>query len=182
MYWLQLMFIFFFKSLKNLSKAQKLCFSKSCINNTTLNLSYLLTYQYLVNFYVFEKGSFFFKKTFFKVILFYKKTFFKKFMMLAQQKYMWCFFNKFVLNFCEFFFKRKFLFFLKKKSTFNKKALFLKIFSKIKPPYGIKYSRLELIYIIYYSLLLKDAVFFLNYIRRFFESNKIKSHKKIFFF
>ena len=101
--------------------------------------------------------------------------------LLFKKHQLFGYFNRFIVDFVSFFFKRRVLFFLKKKYKLKRKLYFLKIFKKIKIPFGIKILKSELLYIIYYGLLLKDCSFFLNYTRRIFENNRLKSHKRLFF-
>lgn len=89
------------------------------------------------------------------------------------------FFNKFVFNFLEFFFKSKILFNLKKSSggkqvrRLTSKALLKKYFKR-----NIKIG-LEVFGVLYYSFLLKDSVFFANFFKKTFERINLKLHKKV---
>jgi hypothetical protein len=89
------------------------------------------------------------------------------------------FLNRFLLNFVELFFKSKVLFNLKKGSNrlllrqVNVRKFSIKYFSK-----QLKTSK-QVIGVVYYSLLLKDATMFANFFKKILESVSIKLHKKL---
>ena len=130
---------------------------------------------------VFKNQQKFFKKinksflkksiTFFKLLKFLKKN---------KKNFYFFFFNKFIINFLENFFKYKIFLNIKKGS--NKIALknvsyrsfFLKYFKR-----NLKISK-QIIGIIYYSLLLKDASIFVFFVKRALEKLNVKLHKKVF--
>lgn len=90
------------------------------------------------------------------------------------------FYNRFVLDFLEFFFKNTILFNLKKGS--NKILLKQISFRKFSIKYfkkNLKTSK-QIIGVIYYSLLLKDTSIFVNFFRKILEKLNIKLHKKLF--
>jgi len=103
----------------------------------------------------------------------FKKPFnFYKYILLYQ------FFNKFVFNFLEFFLKSKILFNFKKSSG-NKKIRRLTSKKILKKYFrrNIKIG-LEIFGILYYTLLLKDGTFFVNFFKKVLERTKLKLHKK----
>ena len=90
------------------------------------------------------------------------------------------FLNRFVISFLEFFFKSSILFNLKKGS--NKLILKQVSFRKFSVKYfkkNLKTTK-QIIGVLYYSLLLKDASIFLNFFKKILENLNIKLHKKLF--
>ena len=90
------------------------------------------------------------------------------------------FYNRFILDFLEFFFKNTILFNLKKGS--NKILLKQISFRKFSIKYfkkNLKTSK-QIIGVIYYSLLLKDSSIFVNFFKKILEKLNIKLHKKLF--
>jgi hypothetical protein len=89
------------------------------------------------------------------------------------------FLSRFLLNFVEFFFKSKILFNLKKGSS---KILLDQIsFRKFSTKYfnkKLKTSK-QVIGVLYYALLLKDANMFANFFKKILERLGIKLHKKL---
>ena len=110
-----------------------------------------------------------------------KKDFFNKISKTIYINIFWASIKLLFVDFLSFFLKRRILFFFKKPTNCLHSSSFLRIFRKIRYPYGLKLNKIDYINIIYYALLLKDSSLFLNYSVFFFESNRIKSHKKIFF-
>ena len=90
------------------------------------------------------------------------------------------FLNRFLLNFLEFFFKSNFLLNLKKGTNklilkqISSRKFYIKYFKK-----HLKITK-QILGVIYYSLLLKDATIFVNFLRKVLEKANIKTHKKIF--
>ena len=177
------MFIFFFKSLLKFNKLHNIYFIQKC-KHTKLNDRFIclvraataLKLRMVFTKLVTVKTNYFFLK---KYLKFRKKN--NKNCFFFGRSVVFGFLNNFLLHFFQFFFKKKILFFFKKKRRF-KNIIFFNFFKKIKPPYGIRLDRTELLYIIYYSLLLKDSVFFLNYCCNVFENNHIRTHRRFFFF
>lgn len=90
------------------------------------------------------------------------------------------FINRFILCFLENFFKKKIIFNLKKGS--NKIMLRQISFRKFSTKYFKKNLKInkQILGVLYYSLLLKDASIFVNFLRPILEKINIKLHKKIF--
>jgi len=134
--------------------------------------------------------TFFFKKNFFFLNFFFKKLpckgfkkFFSKKFTIQSQHHISFFINCFIIKFCEIFFKKRVLFFFKKPKHHNSNLdLFVGFFKKIKQPFSVRFDKKNCIFLIYYSMLLKDSSLFLTNIINIFENNRIKSQKKIFFF
>lgn len=159
------------------------------------NLIFLKKVKFLV-------GINFFKKIFFKKILpkfflkrslkkysfkkevlkYFSPKFFKKrnkFLKLKNRGFHYL--NKFVFSFLEFFFKMSIIFNIKKGSnkipikSISSRNFFQKFFKK-----NLKIGK-QIIGLLYYAMLLKDANILIIFLRRIFEKNKIKSHKKILY-
>ena len=116
------------------------------------------------------------------------KKFFKKLVNLFRpkkvsinlnKKFFFFFLNRFLLNFIEFFFRSSVLFNLKKGS--NKILLKQISFRKFSFKYFKKHLKTskQIIGILYYSFLLKDASMFTNFFKKIFEKLNIKMHKKL---
>jgi len=109
--------------------------------------------------------------TFFKIVRFLKKN---------KKSFYFLFFNKFILNFLENFFKFKIFLNIKKGSNkialkhISYRSFFLKYFKR-----NLKVSK-QIIGILYYSFLLKDASIFVSFLKRVLEKLNVKLHKKIF--
>jgi len=92
---------------------------------------------------------------------------------------MFTFLNKFLLNFLENFLKTPIIINIKKGSCrlpikrISYRKFFLKYFKK-----NLKVSK-QVVGILYYSILLKDASIFANFLKKIFEKTNIKLHKKI---
>lgn len=90
------------------------------------------------------------------------------------------FLNKFLINFLENFFKLKVIFNLKKGSNrilvkqISYRKFSLKYFKK-----NLKTSK-QIIGVLYYSFLLKDASIFVNFFKKILEKVNLKLHKKMF--
>lgn len=90
------------------------------------------------------------------------------------------FLNKFLLNFLEFFLRKKIFFSLKKGSNkllikqLSSRRFYIKYFKK-----NLKVTK-QIIGVLYYSLLLKDSTLFVNFFKKILEKLNIKLHKKIF--
>jgi hypothetical protein len=90
------------------------------------------------------------------------------------------FLNKFLLNFVEIFFKEKIIFNLKKGN--NKLILKQISFRKFTTKYfkrNLKVTK-QIIGVLYYSFLLKDATLFVNFFKIILERINLKLHKKVF--
>ncbi len=90
------------------------------------------------------------------------------------------FLNRFVISFLEFFFKTTIIFNLKKGS--NKLILKQVSFRKFSVKYfkkNLKTTK-QILGVLYYSLLLKDASILLNFFKKILENLNIKLHKKLF--
>ena len=88
--------------------------------------------------------------------------------------------NKFLLNFVEIFFKEKIIFNLKKGN--NKLILKQISFRKFTTKYfkrNLKVTK-QIIGVLYYSFLLKDATLFVNFFKIILERINLKLHKKVF--
>ena len=103
----------------------------------------------------------------------------KKISINLKKKFFFFFINKFLLNFIEFLFKSSILFNLKKGS--NKILLKQMSFRKFSFKYFKKWLKTskQIIGILYYSFLLKDASMFTNFFKKIFEKLDIKMHKKL---
>lgn len=90
------------------------------------------------------------------------------------------FFNKFLINFLEFFLKSKIIFNFKKGSNklvlnqLSSRKFYLKYFKK-----NLKITK-QILGIIYYSFLLKDSSIFVNFLKKILEKLDVKLHKKVF--
>lgn len=90
------------------------------------------------------------------------------------------FFNKFLINFIEFFLKSKIIFNLKKGSNklilnqISSRKFYIKYFKR-----NLKITK-QILGILYYSLILKDSFIFVNFFKKILEKLNVKSHKKVF--
>ncbi len=140
---------------------------------------------------ILAKGNFAFSENFFicfkkiKIKKFFLKksiTTFKiyKFSKKKKKVNYFFFFNKFLVNFLEFFLKAKIVFNFKKGSNklvlnqLSSRKFYLKYFKK-----NLKITK-QILGIIYYSLLLKDSSIFVNFLKKILEKLDVKLHKKVF--
>jgi hypothetical protein len=89
------------------------------------------------------------------------------------------FISRFIISFLEFFFKSSIIFNLKKGT--NRLILKQISFRKFSTKYfkkNLKTTK-QILGVLYYSLLLKDATIFLNFFKKIFEQLNIKLHKKL---
>jgi hypothetical protein len=105
---------------------------------------------------------------------------FTKLMKSKNRNNLYFFINRFILGFLEGFFKKKILFNLKKGS--NKIILRQISFRKFSLKYFKKNLKInkQVLGVLYYSLLLKDASIFVNFLKPILEKINIKLHKKLF--
>ena len=109
--------------------------------------------------------------TFFRLLKFTKKK---------KHFFYFLFFNKFILNFLESFFKFKVFLNLKKGSnrvalrSLSYRSFYLKYFKR-----NLKVGK-QIIGILYYSLLLKDSNILVVFLKRVLERLNVKLHKKVF--
>ncbi len=166
--------LFFIKNEKNIFffKNQQKKFIKFD-SNILLPNNFIFFENFFLSFKKNKKKYFFLKKsiTIFKIYKFSKKKNKVKFFF---------FFNKFLINFLEFFLKSKIIFNLKKGSNklvlnqLSSRKFYLKYFKK-----NLKITK-QIIGIVYYSLLLKDSSIFVNFFRKILEKLSVKTHKKVF--
>ena len=112
----------------------------------------------------------------------FKKDFFSKISKTIFMSIFWGSIKLLFIDFLSFFLKRRILFFFKKPTNNLQSQYFLRIFKKIRYPYGLKLNKLDYINIIYHSLILKDSGLFLNYTVFFFRVEPDKISQKNFFF
>jgi hypothetical protein len=151
------------------------------INPNNIAFKIKKKYQCLFNFsrcFVFIKKSGLVKKsTFLSAKLYLSNIFLSK--MFKKIKF-FLFFNKFLINFLEIFFKKNILLNIKKGS--NKLVIRQISLRKFTTRYFKRYLRIgkHILGIMYYTFLLKDSTIFVNYIKIILERVNLKSHKKIF--
>ena len=143
----------------------------------------ILQYNPLLQIKFFKKSQFgiktkFLKKHFLKKsILFFKNS---KFLKTRKKLNLFFFLNKFFINFLEMYFKSKIIINIKKGT--NKLLLKQISFRKFTIKYFKKHLRVgkQIIGILYYTFLLKDATIFVNFFKRIIERLNLKLHKKVF--
>lgn len=167
---MKLKLLFLVKNEKNISFLgnQNVCFDTVLTKND---------FVFFENFYIhlkkFKIKKLFLKKsiTTFKIYKFSKKK---------KKVNFFFFFNKFLINFLEFFLKARIIFNLKKGSNklvlnqLSSRKFFLKYFKK-----NLKITK-QILGIIYYTLLLKDSSIFVNFLKKILEKLDVKLHKKVF--
>lgn len=103
-----------------------------------------------------------------------------KFSKKAKNIGFYLYLNRFLLNFLEFFFKSKIVFNLKKGSNrliigqISSRKFYAKYFKR-----NLKITK-QILGIIYYTLVLKDSLIFVNFFKKIVEKAALRTHKKIF--